>query len=181
MIVFVFTIFGWFLISVSAIDTAIDWLSIIYIFRWTIQLTHIFPNLFNSRWWTKSRSKHYLQKKMRTDSALQQPMASNIASVTRNFRMNIFGIPTNSNIQLQDTKGLLNGPGQNNCFLNSAVQVSLSWLTNIKKITSEIECCFKVFKLKYLFVIRQITILGSQPFYLNIFVIFRRILMRILK
>ncbi|KAH8273522.1 hypothetical protein KR018_009555, partial [Drosophila ironensis] len=26
------------------------------------------------------------------------------------------------------SKGLLNGPGQNNCFLNCAVQVSLKWL-----------------------------------------------------
>lgn len=30
------------------------------------------------------------------------------------------------------TKGLLNGPGQNNCFLNSAVQVSLL-LFHLKK------------------------------------------------
>jgi hypothetical protein len=32
---------------------------------------------------------------------------------------------TNLNQHLmQDTKGLLNGPGKNNCFLNCAVQVS---------------------------------------------------------
>ena len=36
---------------------------------------------------------------------------------------NIFA-PSQSH-HLTDTKGLLNGPGQNNCFLNCAVQVSL--------------------------------------------------------
>jgi ubiquitin C-terminal hydrolase len=41
--------------------------------------------------------------------------------------MNIFAPLSNQNLQnhhLMDTKGLLNGPGQNNCFLNCAVQVS---------------------------------------------------------
>ncbi|XP_033229573.1 uncharacterized protein LOC117181114 [Belonocnema kinseyi] len=45
------------------------------------------------------------------------------------------------NTSVASTKGLLNGPGQNNCFLNSAVQVSdlkksLEWLSlNLNVIT----------------------------------------------
>lgn len=39
------------------------------------------------------------------------------------FRSNPFPTASSQN-QLLDTKGLLNGPGQNNCFLNCAVQVS---------------------------------------------------------
>jgi len=32
--------------------------------------------------------------------------------------------PSRESVAFTSTKGLLNGPGQNNCFLNSAVQVS---------------------------------------------------------
>jgi hypothetical protein len=32
--------------------------------------------------------------------------------------------PSRESVSFTSTKGLLNGPGQNNCFLNSAVQVS---------------------------------------------------------
>lgn len=44
----------------------------------------------------------------------------------RNFAMNLFASNQNQAhaMHLMDTKGLLNGPGQNNCFLNCAVQVS---------------------------------------------------------
>lgn len=33
--------------------------------------------------------------------------------------------PSRDSVAITSTKGLLNGPGQNNCFLNSAVQVSV--------------------------------------------------------
>lgn len=33
--------------------------------------------------------------------------------------------PSRDSVAFTSTKGLLNGPGQNNCFLNSAVQVSI--------------------------------------------------------
>lgn len=38
--------------------------------------------------------------------------------------------PSRDSMAFTSTKGLLNGPGQNNCFLNSAVQVSLLLLSN---------------------------------------------------
>lgn len=38
--------------------------------------------------------------------------------------------PGDHNASFTSTKGLLNGPGQNNCFLNSAVQVR-SWTRQI--------------------------------------------------
>lgn len=44
---------------------------------------------------------------------------------------NIFA-PTQPHPHLTDTKGLLNGPGQNNCFLNCAVQVSPRLLLSLK-------------------------------------------------
>ena len=50
--------------------------------------------------------------------------SSNGSQMTRHFPMNIFSPTSNQHHQLTDTKGLLNGPGQNNCFLNCAVQVS---------------------------------------------------------
>jgi hypothetical protein len=40
----------------------------------------------------------------------------------RSLAMNFYA--ANPNQMTTDTKGLLNGPGQNNCFLNCAVQVS---------------------------------------------------------
>lgn len=63
----------------------------------------------------------------------QQIMMQN----SRNYSvMNIFAPLPNQNLQnhhLMDTKGLLNGPGQNNCFLNCAVQVS-SFYFHFKKL-----------------------------------------------
>lgn len=45
----------------------------------------------------------------------------------RNFGMNILRFHQNEQtLHVMETKGLLNGPGQNNCFLNCAVQVSQS-------------------------------------------------------
>lgn len=56
--------------------------------------------------------------------------ASNMARpMMKNFPMNFFSSPPNQTHQLTDTKGLLNGPGQNNCFLNCAVQVSAEPIT----------------------------------------------------
>lgn len=48
----------------------------------------------------------------------------------KNFPMNFFCSPPSQTHQLTDTKGLLNGPGQNNCFLNCAVQVSAETVPN---------------------------------------------------
>ena len=54
----------------------------------------------------------------------QLAAASNNSILSRSFfRSNPFPTSSSQN-QLLDTKGLLNGPGQNNCFLNCAVQVS---------------------------------------------------------
>lgn len=64
--------------------------------------------------------------KMTVGTTFQPHMASsNQSPMMRNFPMNFFSSPSNlQHHQLTDTKGLLNGPGQNNCFLNCAVQVS---------------------------------------------------------
>jgi hypothetical protein len=59
---------------------------------------------------------------MTVGTNFQPHMASNKPPMMRNFPMNFFTSPNQH--QLTDTKGLLNGPGQNNCFLNCAVQVS---------------------------------------------------------
>ena len=54
------------------------------------------------------------------------PTSNTPRNPLRNFPLNFFASPNqNQNHQLlTDAKGLLNGPGQNNCFLNCAVQVS---------------------------------------------------------
>ena len=47
---------------------------------------------------------------------------------SRNYStMNVFASTPQNSINLVDTKGLLNGPGKNNCFLNCAVQVSFTF------------------------------------------------------
>lgn len=63
-----------------------------------------------------------------TIGAFQQQQQKVLMQNSRNYStMNI--LPPSSYNQhhliSSDTKGLLNGPGQNNCFLNCAVQVSL--------------------------------------------------------
>ncbi|CRK92332.1 CLUMA_CG005891, isoform A [Clunio marinus] len=61
---------------------------------------------------------------MTVGTKFQSPlMPSNISPMTRNFPMNIFSSTQQHNQLTADTKGLLNGPGQNNCFLNCAVQI----------------------------------------------------------
>jgi ubiquitin C-terminal hydrolase len=66
---------------------------------------------------------------MTVGSTFQAHLGSSSGSpMTRHFPMNIFSPSASSGQHHQltsDTKGLLNGPGQNNCFLNCAVQVSL--------------------------------------------------------
>jgi hypothetical protein len=56
-------------------------------------------------------------------------MATTSNNLTRNFPANFYSTQHQQQQQQQqlqqcDPKGLLNGPGQNNCFLNCAVQVS---------------------------------------------------------
>lgn len=59
----------------------------------------------------------------------QQPQQQFMAQ--RNYGMNFYA--ANQQQQLMtDTKGLLNGPGQNNCFLNCAVQVSFKFQLTFK-------------------------------------------------
>lgn len=65
----------------------------------------------------------------------QQIMMQN----SRNYSlMNIFAPPPNQNHHLMDTKGLLNGPGQNNCFLNCAVQVSFYFHSELTRRTEAV-------------------------------------------
>jgi hypothetical protein len=54
-----------------------------------------------------------------------------MAQTTRSFgTLNFYANHNQQQQQLTaDTKGLLNGPGQNNCFLNCAVQVSAESIT----------------------------------------------------
>lgn len=56
----------------------------------------------------------------------QQTQQHTMMQNLRNCATNFYGPqPVNQQYHLLDTKGLLNGPGQNNCFLNCAVQVSV--------------------------------------------------------
>ncbi|KAG5680410.1 hypothetical protein PVAND_009918 [Polypedilum vanderplanki] len=56
----------------------------------------------------------------------------------RNFGMNFYAANQQQPL-MTDTKGLLNGPGQNNCFLNCAVQPhSSQWYT---KYSNSINAC----------------------------------------
>lgn len=63
----------------------------------------------------------------------QQTQQHTMMQNLRNYATNFYGPPpVNQQYHLMDTKGLLNGPGQNNCFLNCAVQVSVFDLFTIR-------------------------------------------------
>lgn len=51
-----------------------------------------------------------------------------IEEQTANYNCLVNMAPSRESVAFTSTKGLLNGPGQNNCFLNSAVQVSQHFL-----------------------------------------------------
>ena len=59
--------------------------------------------------------------------------------------------PSRDSVAFTSTKGLLNGPGQNNCFLNSAVQVSLpGYIFHIKLYLSIYLCTFTGYFITFL-------------------------------
>lgn len=80
-----------------------------------------------------------------------------MASVSVSTHHPISITPSRDSMAFTSTKGLLNGPGQNNCFLNSAVQVSLlALLINVfYYVLLLFITCFKLKAIKYICMIKN--------------------------
>lgn len=80
------------------------------------------------RWtqWCSHRMTSALEQRHGTSLKYNSNNLVNVTSQDQSAKLNclVNMAPSRESVAFTSTKGLLNGPGQNNCFLNSAVQVS---------------------------------------------------------
>jgi hypothetical protein len=101
-----------------------------------------------SRRWTQGcspRMTSTLEQRHGTSLKYNSNNLVNVTSQEHSAKFNslVNMAPSRESVAFTSTKGLLNGPGQNNCFLNSAVQVSqFDWgLSQRRCCTSSCHSC----------------------------------------